>query len=132
MNRDFNSDNKLTNKRYVDDSIGDGSILRYKQTVKNYLKVSVENTVYNLGKYGRIQITEVTVIKFPNWSSEFSQNWKIVWLETIMARLQNSYHHQKVFPTGQSEATSLTPIGTAFIFIETSGALFGHGKPFYL
>ena len=102
-----------------------------KKTVENYLKVSVENTVYILGKFGRIQITEVTVIKFPNWSSEFSQNWKIVWLETILAKLQISYHHRKVFPTGQSEATSLPPIGTAFIFIETSGGLFGQGKPFY-
>ena len=41
VNRDPNLDNELSNKKYVDNSIGEGTILRFSQTLENYLKVSV-------------------------------------------------------------------------------------------
>ena len=34
-------DSELTDKKYVDNSIGEGNILRIEQTLKNYLKGSV-------------------------------------------------------------------------------------------
>ena len=43
LNRDPNLDNKLSRKKYVDDSIGEGTIVRFNQTLQNYLKVSVGN-----------------------------------------------------------------------------------------
>ena len=50
VNRNPNSDDELSNKKYVDDSIGEGTILRFNQTLENYLKVSVANDTYNLTK----------------------------------------------------------------------------------
>ena len=61
--RDPNSDNELANKNYIGDSIGEGTIVRFNQTLVNYLKVSVGNDTYNLTKYDRKQITDTTIIK---------------------------------------------------------------------
>ena len=44
------SNKELANKKYVDDSLGGGIILRFIQTLDNYLKVSVGNDVYKLTK----------------------------------------------------------------------------------
>ena len=66
VNRDPNLDNELSNKKYVDNSIGEGTLLRFNQTLENYLKVSVGNDTYNLTKYNKIQILDTTEIKYPN------------------------------------------------------------------
>ena len=50
VNRDPISDNELANEKYVDDSIEDGTILRFNETLQNYLKISVGNDTYNLTK----------------------------------------------------------------------------------
>ena len=51
-----NSVHEFSNKIYVDDSIGECTIVRFKQTLQKYLEVSVRNDVYNLSKYDKIQI----------------------------------------------------------------------------
>ena len=66
VNRNLSSDNELSNKKFVDDSIGEGTLLRFYQTLENYLKVSVGNNPYNLTKHDKIQITDTTIIKYPN------------------------------------------------------------------
>ena len=38
----------------------------FNQTLQNYLKVSVGNDIYNLTKYDKIQLTDITIIKTPN------------------------------------------------------------------
>ena len=43
VNRGPNLDNELSNKKYDDDSIAEGTLLRFNQTLENYLKVSVGN-----------------------------------------------------------------------------------------
>ena len=53
-NRGPSSDNELANKKYVDDSIGDGNVLRFNRTLENYLRVSVGNDVYNIRNYDKI------------------------------------------------------------------------------
>ena len=50
VNRDPSSDNELANKKYFDNSIGEGTLLRFNQTLEIYLKVSVGNDTYNLTK----------------------------------------------------------------------------------
>ena len=55
VNRNPNLDNELAIKIYIDHSIGEGTIVRFNQTLQNYLKVSVENDTYNLTKYDKIQ-----------------------------------------------------------------------------
>ena len=66
VNTDPSSDNELANKKCVDGSIGQGIVLRFNQTLQNYLKVSVGNDTYNLTKYDKIQITDTTIIKSAN------------------------------------------------------------------
>ena len=42
------SDNEVTNKKYVDDSIEEGTIVRPNQPLENYLTVAAGNDTYNL------------------------------------------------------------------------------------
>ena len=46
INRNPSSDNEVTNKKYVDDSIQEGTLLRFNQTQQNYLEVSVGGDIY--------------------------------------------------------------------------------------
>ena len=50
VNREPSLDNELSNKKYVDDQLDKNTILRFNQTLENYLKVSVGNDTYNLTK----------------------------------------------------------------------------------
>ena len=62
VDRNPDSDNELANKNYVDDSIEETTIFRFNQTLENYLKLSVNNQTYNLTKYNKIQLTDLTVM----------------------------------------------------------------------
>ena len=75
--RNPSADNELSNKKYVDDSIGEGTIVRFNQTLQNYLKVSVGNDIYNLSKYDKVQITDTTEMRYPNIGSDLLQKWNI-------------------------------------------------------
>ena len=66
VNRNPTSDSELVNKKYIDDELDKNTILRFNQKLQNYLKVTVGNDIYNLTKYNKISITDVTEIKFPN------------------------------------------------------------------
>ena len=50
VNRKPSSDNELSNKKYIDDSIGEATLLRFNQTLENYLEGSVGNDTYKLTK----------------------------------------------------------------------------------
>ena len=122
VNRKPSSDNELASKKYIDDELDKNTVLRFNQTLQNYLKVSVGNDTYNLTKYDKIQITDTTEIKYPNIGSDLLQKWNI--------KCNNKNNISKVGDfikstktnslTGYSGATSLPPIGTAFMYIETS------------
>ena len=66
VNRNPTSDNELTNKKYIDNELDKNTILRFNQTLQNYLKVSVGNDTYNLTKYNKIQLTDTRVLKAGN------------------------------------------------------------------
>ena len=122
VNRNPTSDNEVSNKKYVEDSIGEGTILKFNQTLENYLKVSVGNDTYNLTKYDKIQITDTTEINFPNIGSDLLQKWKIKCNNRIhQSRITDFIKSAKTnSPTGHSGATSLPPICISFMYIETS------------
>ena len=122
VNRNPSSDNELSSKKYVDDSIGEGTIVRFNQTLENYLKVSVGNDTYNLTKYDKIHITDTTIIKYPNTGGYLLQNWVIKCNDkNNNGKIQNFIKSTKTnSPTGYSGATSLPPIGNSFMYIETS------------
>ena len=77
VNTDPCCDNELANKKCVDGSIGQGIVLRFSQTLQNYLKVSVGNDIYNLTKFDKIQITDTTIIKSPNTGGYLLEQWNI-------------------------------------------------------
>ena len=122
VKRNPNLDNEVANKKYVDDSIGEGTIVRFNQTLENYLKVSVGNDTYNLTKYDKIQIRDTTFIKCPNTGGYLLQNWILKFNDrNINGKIQNFIKSTKTnSPTGYSVAMSLAPIGNSFLYIEMS------------
>ena len=74
-NREPTSDDELANKQYVDNKIGDNNVLRFNQTLENYLKVSVANDTYNLTKDDKIHLMDTTTIQAPNTDGYLLPNW---------------------------------------------------------
>ena len=75
VNRKPTSDEELSNKKYVDDSIGEGTIVRFNRSLQNYSNVSVGNDKYHLTKYDKVQITDTTIIKYPITGGYLLQKW---------------------------------------------------------
>ena len=73
INRNRSSHNEVSIKKYTVDSIGEGTLLRFIQTLENDLEISVGNDTYKLTIYNKIQITDTTEIKFPNLGSDLLQ-----------------------------------------------------------
>ena len=121
VNRDHSFDNELANLKKVDESLGSVNILRFNQTLQNYLKVSVGNDTYNLTKYDKIPKTDTTIINYPNTGGYLLQNWVIKCNDNNNGKIQNFIKTTKTnSPTGYSGATSLPPIENSFMYIETS------------
>ena len=109
--------NELASKAYIDNELDKNTILRFNQTLENYLKVSVGNDIYNLTKYNKIQLTDITVIKVGNSGVYLLPYWKIVCNDkNNSGKITNFIRATKTnSPTGDSGATSLAPIGSAFM-----------------
>ena len=106
INRNPTLDNEVSNKKYVEDSIGTGTLLRFNQTLQNYLKVSVGSDIYKLNKYNKIQLTDTTIIKYPNSGGYLLQNWNIICNDkNNNGKIQNFIKSTKSSsPTGNSGA----------------------------
>ena len=122
FNKKPTSENELSTNKYIDDELDKNTIQKFNQTLENYLKVSVGNDTYNPTKYDRIQITNTTKIKYPNTGDYLLQNWVIKCNDkTKNGNIQNFIKSTKTnSPTCISGATTLAPIGTSFMYIETS------------
>ena len=90
--------------------------------------MSVGNDTYNLIKFDKIQKTDTTNFKYPNIRGYLLQKWVIKRNDkNNNGKIQNFNKSTKTNkPTGDSRATSLPPIGNAFMYIETSSN--NHGK----
>ena len=107
-------------------------MLRFNQTLQNYLEVSVGNDTYNTNKYDKIQNLDTTEIKFPKIGSDLLQKWN------FKGNKKNSFSKVGNFikstikssPTSFSGATNLPPIGSAFMYIESSSNNHGHERVF--
>ena len=128
INNNAIHDNHVTNKKIIDDALDKNTIVRFNQPLQNYLKVSVGNDTYNLTKYNKIQLTDTTTMKAGNTGGYLLPYWKIICNdENNSGKIQNFIKSTKTnSPTGDSGATSLPPIGFAFMYIETSSA--NHGS----
>ena len=122
VNRNPISDNELSNKKYVENELDKNTIVRFNQTLQNYLKISVRNDIYSLTKYDKIPITDTSIIKAPNTGGYLLPYWKIICNDVNNnGKITNFIKSTKTnSPTGSSGATSLPPIGSAFMYIETS------------
>ena len=132
VNGNSSADGELSSKKYVDDSIREGTILRFNQTLTNYLKVSLGNDTYNLTKYDKIQTFDKTEIKFPNIGSDSIQKWYIKSnTKNNISKVSDFIKSTKTnSPTGYSGATSIPPIGNGFMYIETSSNNHGYERVF--
>ena len=70
------SNNALANKNNIDDELDKNTFLRFNQTLENYLKVFFGNDTYNLTKYDKIPITEITFFINPNTGGYILPLWK--------------------------------------------------------
>ena len=97
-------------------------MLRFNRTLENYLKVSVGNDPFNLTKNDKIQIIDTTTMKAGNTGGYLLPDWKIVCNDkNNSGKIQNFLKSTKTnSPTGDSGATTLRPIGNAFMYFETS------------
>ena len=128
VNRNPNSDDELVNKKYLDDELDKNTIVRFNQTLNNYLKVSVGNDNYNLAKYDKIQITDTTMMRVGNGGASILRLWKIICNnKNNNGKISNFIKTTRTnSPTSQSGASVLPHIGTAFMYIETSGDNYGN------
>ena len=128
INNNPTDNDHVSNKKYVDDELDKNTLIRFNQTLMNYLKVSVGNDTYNLTKYDTIQLTDITVMKAGNTGIYLLPYWKIICNDkNNNGKISNFIKSTKTnSPTDYSGATSLPPIGTAFMYIETSGGNYGH------
>ena len=127
VNRKSSLDNEVTNKKYIDDGIDKNTIVRFNQTLQNYLKVSVGKDTYNLTKYNKIQLTDTTVFKAGYNGGYLLPYWRIVCNDkNNNGKITNFIKSTKTnSSTADSGATALPPIGNAFMYIETSSC--NHG-----
>ena len=129
INNNPSDNNHVSNKKYIDDELDKNTIVRFNQTLENYLKVSVGNDIYNLTKYNKIQLTDISIIKAGNSGLFVLNNWKIICNDKNNTGNLNRFIKttKTNSPTSQSGATALPPFGSAFMYIETSGNNHGSG-----
>ena len=123
INNNPTNDDHAVNKKFIDDEIDTNTIVRLNDNSHDhYLQVRVNTLPYNLQIYNKTQIIDNTKMIFPNTGYDLLQNWKIVCnnrhgegkpSDFIKSTKTNS-------PTGDSGASSLPPIGSCFMFIESS------------
>ncbi len=123
INRNPTLDNEVSNKKYIDDELEKNTIVRFSQTLSNYLKVSVGGDIYNLTKYEKNYITDLTEMRAPNSGLYLFQKWKIICRDrNNNAKINNFIKSTKTqSSTENSGATELPPIGSSFMYLETSG-----------
>ena len=116
-------DNHVSNKKYIDDELDKNTIVRFNQTLENYLKVSVGNVIYKLAKCEKVNITDITDMRNPNAGPSFLQKLKLKCLNKNYNAKINTFLKSTTSssPTAQSGASSIPPIGWSFMYIESSG-----------
>ena len=122
FNNSPTDDSHVSNKKYIDDGLDKNTIVRFNETLENYLKVSVGDDIYNLTKYKKFQLPDITVIIAGKNGLTLLPNWRFVCNDkNISGKISNFIKSTKTkSPTGDSGSTTLPPIGSAFLYIETS------------
>ena len=123
INNNPPDDNHTINKKYIDDELDKNTIVRLNDDPNDrYLQVHINNSLYNLQIYNKTQIIDTTKLIFPNTGTDLIQNRKIIYNNRLGEGTPSDFlkSPKTNSPTSQSGATSLPPIGTCFMYIETS------------
>ena len=98
------------------------TLVRFNQTLQIFLKVSVGNDTYNLSKYNKISITDISEIELSNSGDALLQKWKIYCNnKNNQSKINDFIKSTKTnSPSSYSGATNLPPIGSSFMYIETT------------
>ena len=123
INNNPTDDNHVSNKKYVDGELDKNTIVRFNQTLTNYLKISVGNDIYHLTKNNKYYLTDITRMIAPNSGLYLMPRWIIECKDRNgNGKINNFIKSTKTnSPTGDSGAENLPPIGNAFMYIESSG-----------
>ena len=78
INNNPTDNNHVSHKKYIDDELGKNTIVRFSQTLQNYLNVSDGNDTNTLTKYSKIQLTDITAMKAGNTGGYLLPYWKII------------------------------------------------------
>ena len=131
-NRGHNLDKELTTKKYVVDSMGKITVLKFNQTLEHYIEIYVGNFDYNLTEKLNVQYIDTTVFKVPNQRFELQESWnKRCDDRTNNGKVSILIKSKISSPRGKLEATFLRP-GLAIWYVETSGADYGDSTVFFL
>ena len=123
INNNPTDDNHVTNKKYIDEELNKDTIVRLNDNSNDrYLQVHINTTAYNLQIYNKTQIIDTTKLIFSNSGTDLLQNWKIICNNRLGEGTPSDFlkSTKTSSPTGDSGATSLAPIGSCFMFVETS------------
>ena len=75
VDRDPTSDDEVSSKKYIVDELDKNAILRFNQTLQNYLQISVGNDIYKLTEYDKIQLTDIRTMRAGNTSGYLLPCW---------------------------------------------------------
>ena len=125
-------DHHVSSKNYIDDELDKNTIVRFNQTLQIYLKVYVGYDTHNLTEYDKRQLTDIRTMKTGNTGGYLLPFWKIICNDkSNNGKIENLIKSTKTnSPTGDSGATNFPPIGSAFMYIETSSSNHGHNMVF--
>ena len=116
-------DNHVSNKKYIDDELDKNTIVRLNDnSYDRYFQNHINNTAYNLQIYNKTQIIDTTKLIFPNTGTDLLRNWKIICKNRFGEGVPSDFikSTKTNSPTSSLGATFLPPIGTHFMYIETS------------
>ena len=123
INKNPTDDNHASNKKFIDEELDKKTIVRLNDDSNDrYSQVHINNSPYNLQIYNKTQIIDTTKLKSPNTGTDLLQNWKIICNNSLGEGSPSDFLKttKTNSPTAQSGATSLAPIGTCFMYIDTS------------
>ena len=122
VNRDPSSHYELPNKKEDDESKREGILVRFNQTLENYLKVSVGNDTFKPTKFDKIQFIDTTKVKFSNSGANLLQKWNIKYNDKnrfigLVIYIIFIKSTKTISSTSHSAATSMPPTGDSFIYM---------------
>ena len=106
------------NKNYVNDTIRDGTLVRFNATLENNLKIALADSDFNLKKHNTEKNIDTSFKINPNSGGFLLQQWnKSCNDEENKRKLTNLIRStRRTSPSPDSKASSLSPFGDRYMF----------------